>query len=263
MSVSLAMTWNPRGETERFRRFYPEFSQWYAGVAVVMPPEPDSDAMAMLESLGEVRVMTRGDWVAGRQLSLEMALAFDCDYVHYVDCDRLLRWFELHGDELRRTIDTLQMVDCLVIGRTKAAFATHPRCLTDTERITNEVFSHLLGQPLDLCAGSKAFSRSAAEFLTRNSQPSHGWCTDAEWIVLLHRAGFSIDSLLVDGLDWETADRYLSHAADTETQRRAAEAYDTDPRNWEGRVRVAQESIQAGLGAMERPLEITNRIEKL
>lgn len=254
MSVALAMTWNPRGETERFRRFYPEFSQWYAGVAVVTPPDPDPEAAEMLKSLPGVRMMAHGDWVAGRQLSLELALEFDCEYVHYVDCDRLLRWFELHPDELRRTIDVIQTVDCLVIGRTDAAFATHPRCLKDTERITNDVFSHLLGQPLDLCAGSKAFSRAAAEFLVRNSQPSHGWCTDAEWIVLLHRAGFAIDSLLVDGLDWETADRYLPHAADAETQRRAAEAYDADPQNWIGRVRVAHESIQAGLAALERPL---------
>jgi hypothetical protein len=208
----------------------------------------------MLESLPEVQVMKHYDWVVGRKHSQEMALEFDCDFVHYVDCDRLLRWFELRPDELRRTIDRLQTVDCLVIGRTEVAFATHPRCLRDTERITNDVFSHFLDQPLDLCAGSKAFSRDAAEFITRNSQPTYGWCTDAEWIVLLHRAGYSIDSLLVDGLDWETADRYLPHAADAETQRRAAEAYDTDPRNWEGRVRVAQESIQAGLAALERPL---------
>lgn len=254
MSVALAMTWNPRGETERFRRFYPEFSRWYTGVAVVTPPDPDPEAMEMLKSLPEVRLMARGDWVAGRQLSLEMALEFDCAYVHYVDCDRLLRWFELYPDELRQTIDVIQTIDCLVIGRTEAAFATHPRCLKDTERITNDVFSHLLGQRLDLCAGSKAFSRAGAEFLVRNSNPSHGWCTDAEWIVLLHRAGFTIGSLLVDGLDWETADRYLPHAADAETQRRAAEACDADPRNWEGRVRVAQESIQAGLAALERPL---------
>jgi hypothetical protein len=255
MSIALAMTWNPRGETERFLRFYPEFSRWYTGVAVITPPDPDPDAVEMLESLREVRVLTHGDWVAGRQLALDTALEFDCDFVHYVDCDRLLRWFELHQDELCQTIDRAQTVDCLVIGRTEAAFATHPRCLRDTETITNEVFSHLLGQPLDLCAGSKAFSRTAAEFLARNSQPSHGWCTDAEWIVLLHRVGFSIGSVLVDGLDWETADRYLPHAADADTQREAAEAYDTDPLNWTARVQVAHESIQAGLAAMERPIE--------
>jgi hypothetical protein len=254
MSVALAMTWNPRGETERFRRFYPEFSRWYAGVGVVTPPDPDVDALTLLESLDDMRVQMQDDWVAGRQVALDTALEFECDFVHYVDCDRLLRWFELSPDELRHTIQAAQTVHCLVIGRTEAAFATHPQCLQQTESITNDVFSHLLDQPLDLCAGSKAFSRAAAEFLTHNSQPSHGWCTDAEWIVLLHRAGFSIGTLLVDGLDWETADRYLPHAADAETQRRAAVAYDADPQNWEGRTRLARESIQAGLAALERPL---------
>ncbi len=65
MSVALAMTWNPRGETERFRRFYPEFSQWYAGVAVVTPPDPDPEAAEMLKSLPEVRMMAHGDWGRG------------------------------------------------------------------------------------------------------------------------------------------------------------------------------------------------------
>ena len=255
MTVTLTMTWNPRGETERFRRFYPEFSRWYHGVSIVTPPDPDLQAVDMLETFPEIRVLTGGDWVTGRQLALEMALGFDAEYVHYVDCDRLLRWFELYPAELRATIATIQSADCVVIGRTQAALDTHPRCLKDTEAITNEVFSNLLGQPLDLAAGSKAFSRGATEFLVRYSRPSHGWCTDAEWIVLLHRAGCSIQSLLVDGLDWETADRYLPHAADAETQRRGAEAYDADPQNWVSRVRLAHESIQAGFAAMERTLE--------
>jgi hypothetical protein len=256
MSVALAMTWNPRGETDRFRRFYPMFSRWYAGVSVVLPPDPDPEGLAMLATFPDIQVLTRGDWVAGRQLTLELALTFSCDAVHYVDCDRLLRWFELHPDELRWTVQALYTADCLVIGRTAQAFATHPLCLQQTESMTNEVFSHLLGHTLDLASGSKGFSRSAAEYLVRSSRPSQGWCTDAEWIVLLQRAGFSIGSLLVNGLDWETADRCRDQAADAETQRRAAEAYDLEPKNWEGRTRLAQETIQAGLEALKRPLEV-------
>lgn len=255
MTVALAMTWNPRGETERFRRFYPEFSRWYGGTAIVTPPDADPDALGMLAAFPEIRVSSHGDWVAGRNLALEAALAFECDFVHYVDCDRLLRWHELYPDEIRWTAQATYTADCLVIGRTDAAFATHPLCMRQTEAITNDVFSELLDQKLDLCAGSKSFSRAAAEYLVRHSQPAHGWCTDAEWIVLLKRADFAIGTLLVNGLDWETADRYQARAADAETQRAAAAAYDEDMQNWIGRTRLAHETILAGLEAMKRPLE--------
>jgi hypothetical protein len=76
--------------------------------------------------------------------------------------------------------------------------------------------------------------------------------TDTEWAVVLHRAGFQIDSILVNGLDWETADRYLPHAADPETQRRVAEEYDSKVENWEFRAKLAQDIIRAGLEAFNR-----------
>src|SRR5690554_1107847 len=117
MSVSLAMTWNPHGETERFRRFYPEFSQWYSGVSIVMPEDADPDALDMLATFPEIKVSSHSNWVEGRNLALESALTFDCDFVHYVDCDRLLRWFERLPMELQFTIQAANTAECLVIGR--------------------------------------------------------------------------------------------------------------------------------------------------
>jgi hypothetical protein len=70
---------------------------------------------------------------------------------------------------------------------------------------------------------------------------------DAEWPILLKRAGFAIDYVLADGLEWESADRHRSRAADPEEQRRAAEEYDRDPQHWAARTRVAWEIVQAAL----------------
>jgi hypothetical protein len=108
---------------------------------------------------------------------------------------------------------------------------------------------------MDLSAGSKGFSRRAAEFLMSNSPPGRALGMDSEWPVLLHRAGFRIDYIEVGGLDWESADHHQPQAANLETQRRAAEAYDQDPRHWAMRVHVAMEIVQAGLDAMQRPLK--------
>ncbi|MEP7292537.1 MAG: hypothetical protein ABI835_12185 [Chloroflexota bacterium] len=152
-------------------------------------------------------------------------------------------------------VERIPTTDCLVVGRTAAAHATHPQALQQTEKLSNGVFSHRVGRPLDFSSGSKAFSRAAGEFLLRNSTPGSVMGTDSEWIVLLKRGGFAIEQVLVDGLDWETADRYLPDAADAETQRRLATEYDADAEHWRFRVQVAQEIIDAGFAALERPLK--------
>ncbi len=252
--VCLALTWNPRGETERFRRFYPQFAPWYAGIVVSTPPNADAEALDLLRALPGVRLEARDGWESGRMVALELALETRAPYIHYVDCDRLLRWFELRPDELRQTVDVVPTADYLVIGRTPAAFATHPQALQQTEAITNAIFSHLVGQPLDLCAGSKGLSRAAAAFLLRHGDSVNGLGSDAEWVVLLQRGGFSIRGMEVEGLDWETADRYLPAAADAETQRRLAAEYDADAQHWAFRVRVARETAAAGLAAFTREL---------
>lgn len=253
------MAWHPRGETARLRRLYPVFSQWYSNIVVTLPPDSDAEALDLLQSLPNVRIEISAGWESGRFTALNLALRMGAEYVHYVDGDRLIRWCELHPDELRQTIAAVETNDYFVIGRTPAAMATHPQSLQQTEAITNAVFSHFVGQELDLCAGSKGLSRAVVEFLLANADPAQALGTDAEWVVLLHRGGFSIRGVLVDGLDWETADRYLPQAADADTQRRAAAEYDTNADRWAFRVRVAHETAQAGLAALTRRLiEETN-----
>jgi len=78
--------------------------------------------------------------------------------------------------------------------------------------------------------------------------------TDAEWPILLHRAGFTVDYLAVDGLEWESSARYEQQAGDLGTRRRAADAYDEDAQHWAFRVQVALDIVQAGLAATQRAL---------
>ncbi|HEX9028054.1 MAG TPA: hypothetical protein VF823_02690, partial [Anaerolineales bacterium] len=103
-------------------------------------------------------------------------------------------------------------------------------------------------------AGSKAFSRNAARFLVQNTTPGRALGTDGEWPVLLMRAGFEVDYVTVDGLDWESADRYQEYAAGPERQRHAAEEYDSDPQHWAARSAVALEIVEAALETSRRPL---------
>jgi hypothetical protein len=187
-------------------------------------------------------------------MALRLALDSGADFIHYADMDRLIRWVETRPDEWRRTVQFVSDADHAMMGRTAQAYRTHPNALIETEKISNSFVSYCLGQPVDVSAGSKGFSRRAAQFLMANAKPGRALGADGEWAVLLDRAGFRLCYVEVDGLDWETADRYQDRAADGDRQRQMADAYDQDASNWAARVQVALEIVQAGIDAMQRPL---------
>lgn len=209
--------------------------------------------MASLASVNQqVRASVTVDWSAGRYQALQQACETGATHIHYVDFDRLLRWVETRPQEWRQVVARLQTCECLVIGRTPAAYQTHPQALVRTEAISNLVTSALVGMSVDASAGSKAFSRPAARCILANTQPGHALGTDAEWLVVLHKAGFKLDYIEVDGLDWEIADQHQGQAAGPDRQRQVAAAYDADPQHWARRVEVALEIVQAGFAADAR-----------
>jgi hypothetical protein len=257
--VALAVTWNPRGELPRFERLLPELEQVYSGLAISFPPAANpqvTEAFTCGPYAGrpDLRVYVNPEWAGGRYMALQTALELEADFIHYADMDRLLRWAETRPEEWRQAVQALQASDCLVMGRSQTAYQTHPRCLVLTEAISNRVVSHILGREMDVSAGSKGFSRRAAEYLAAHTQPKRALGTDAEWPILLQRAGFRVDYCTVDGLDWESADRYQEQAAGAEDQRQAAERVDADPHSWEWRVQVAAEIVEVALETAAREL---------
>ena len=187
-------------------------------------------------------------------MALHQALQTPVTHIHYADMDRLLRWAETRPAEWRNAVTRIEAGDYLIMGRSAPAYATHPQALVSTEAISNRLISQLVGQALDVSAGSKGFSRRAAQFLVDQTQPGRALGADGAWTVLLHREGFRIDYLEVDGLDWETADRYQTRSADADQQQALAQAYDQDPAHWAMRVEVALEIVEAGLDAAAQEL---------
>jgi len=252
--VSLAMTYNPRGELPRLLRILPILQANYGGMVVVVPPDTAAEPVGALRERLGVGLVVSPEWSHGRYLALKGALALPGTHIQYADGDRLIRWVETRPAEWRRTVAMIPRHACLVIGRTEAAWDTHPATLRETERITTSLFSHILGQTLDISAGAKGFSREAAAFILAHSQPGRALGTDAEWVILAHRGGFPVAGVLVDGLDWETADRYQPTAADPARQYELRAAIDADPRRWAHRVAIANEIAQAGIEALGREI---------
>jgi hypothetical protein len=260
MSIVLAATWQPRGELPRLRRLLPRLEQVYTGFVVVLAPDSDREVFGALQSLdfrqssGSKIALVSPAWSAGRFMALQRALDTPCEQIHYADLDRLLRWAETRPEEWRRAAGQIGTAGCLIFGRTEAAYRTHPQALIATEAISNAVVSDLLGMPVDASAGSKGFSRPAVEYLIAHTRPRRALGTDAEWPILLNRAGFQVDYLEVDGLDWESPDQHQPAAAGRERQAALAEAYDRDPANWSHRAAVALEIVQSAQEAARRPL---------
>lgn len=253
MLITLAATWQPRGETARFVQLRPQLEQVYQHGVIAVPAQPDGTAPDQVRALvaGSAWQVVDAPRPAGsRYRALQHALhAATAGHIHYADMDRLLRWVETRPAEWRQTVTALTQSDCLIIGRTERAWQTHPQALQQTEQVINTVFSHLFGQSVDLGGGSRGFSRPSAAQLIAHSTP--GPWEDAYWPMLLHQAGVRLDYLAVDGLDWESADRHQPTAASADLQQRRAATYDADPHHWARRVQMAQEIIAAGLAVVK------------
>ena len=251
--VAVAAAWAPRGELARLQRFHPRLQNLYTHLSVSLPKDAAPDVIAALRALPNTSIVFYEGW-SGRHLVVEDALKADVEYIQYIDMDRLIRWVETRPDELAAVVQQVQTVDCLVLGRTPTAYATHPRPLVETETLPNAAFSHWFGREMDFCAGSKGLSRAAAEYILARSKHDVALSMDIEWLVYVQRAGMTWDYREVDGLDWETADRHRDVAATAEQQAALATKQANDPNEWALRVQVARDILARGLAAIDADL---------
>jgi hypothetical protein len=254
MGIALAATFDPRGEIGRLQRLYTQLQAPYFHIVISLPPKVKPDEIEQLKALPGAQVIVNTLWSRGRYTALKAAYDTSSDYIHYADLDRLIRWVETRRDEWLQIVDRVQQTDCLIIGRTEAAWATHPQVMIQVEKIINSTFSYFLGQDFDFGAGSKGFSRRAAGIILANCQPDNPLGADIEWPILLQRGGFTLEGVLVNGLDWEIPDQYQDQAADAARQRALAEAYDADVKHWQYRVGSTVEVFASGLDALKRSL---------
>ncbi len=99
-----------------------------------------------LKRIANLRIFQTTDWAGGRYAALQAALDTPADFIIYADLDRLLRWYEIHPQELQIIADQVMKTDCLIVGRSASAYQTHPKALIQTELISNAVVSYFLGR---------------------------------------------------------------------------------------------------------------------
>jgi hypothetical protein len=135
--------------------------------------------------------------------------------------------------------------DFTVLGRTERAFASHPRVQRDTEAIINTVYASVSGYAWDVTAAARGISRRAAAAIVEGChEQSIG--TDMAWpLFLQRRGGFSLGYRATEGLEFETADRYLDQVATAGGIQAWMARLDADPRRWAERLEVARVEVAA------------------
>jgi hypothetical protein len=174
-----------------------------------------------------------------RRKTLRLGLETGTSHLQMCDFDRALHWIAHYPQELEIVIADIPNYDLLVLGRTARAWATHPPYQAETEPLFNKVFALVTGLPWDVGAGSRGFSRRAAETLLALSREQTVGI-DAEWpLLLLGQDNFRANFRACEGLEFETADRFGPEIEAAGGYRAWEKEMSADPARWAFRLRVA------------------------
>jgi hypothetical protein len=227
----------------------------YAAVAIAVTPETASEVRAALAANGALLVGGGPEIGASRRAALGAAAmrapnatTLTCDF------DRWLFWRETEPDELaglEAWLDRRAPAAWLAcLGRTAAAFASHPRVQRVCESATNRALSLAAGRPLDATAGAALLRPPAVALVLAASREASN-ATDLEWPALVLRADPQrLVGRRCRGLAFETAAFYPAEIAAGGLAAWLAQTYDR-PAEWARRLRLAADSV----AALERVLE--------
>jgi hypothetical protein len=259
VSCTLATTQHdPDGRlTGQLARVVPVLTRIFNGIAIQATHASQPSALDLLRSAGAlVRQETSSEFNglpylgATRRAAVELALSLDAEFIVFCDFDRVLHWAEYHAAELAQVAASISAHDFTVLGRTERAFASHPRTQRDTEAIINHVYATSSGNTWDVTAAARGISRRAALALLEGcSDRSIG--TDVAWPLFLSRAGgFTLGYLAIEGLEFETADRYADQIAAAGGLAQWIAQIDANPQQWAFRLELARIEVESAIPYM-------------
>lgn len=222
----ICITHDPSGNTiDSFRKIYKELECIYNELFIAISEESSIDLIRTIqESNFNYQLIPKKGVAAARRAVVEFGLKGRSQYFHYCDFDRLLTWAHHYPSELIDTVKNISDHHYQILGRTNRAMNTHPEEWVETEKITNKICSIVLGQEVDITAGSCTFSRQVAEYINQYSKEQ---MTDAEWAMIAHRiAKLPVTYSAVEGLEYEEELNGIRRKI-------------TDEEKWVGRLRLS------------------------
>jgi hypothetical protein len=239
-------------------RMLPLLGSMFKAIAIQATHATQERAITLLGSAGvRVRQETTGNFIGldglgrARRATVELALQLSAPTILFCDFDRALHWAEYYPDELAQVAARLAEHDFTVLGRTERAFATHPRIQRDTESLVNHVYASVSGHAWDVTAAARGLSRRAAAAILAGC-PDESIGTDVSWPLFIECiGGLALGYIATEGLEFETADRYVGEIAAAGGLERWVARLDADPRRWIERLEIARLEIAAALPYMD------------
>ena len=176
---------------------------------VAYSPPTHPKMVKALEGLGYITVPGSESVQSVYTAALERSLLESPDHVFYIDLDRLLHWVGKYPEEYQQTRRKALEHEFTMVGRTPRAFQTHPQTQTCTEVIANLVASRVLGfkETRDMIGVCWGLSSPLVRLLLSVPQ-GDAFGFFCEWPVVAWRHSTNRAYVEVEGLEWETPDRY-------------------------------------------------------
>lgn len=244
LKTALAVTYHdPKGRlVDQIGKCLPRLNELFESVAVRASPASSLDGLDSLRGAGGVVDASPGTegGLLGRKRreAIELALCSDASLVLLCDFDRVLHWVATYPDELESTLAVSIENDMTVLGRSRRAWETHPRCMRETEAVVNQVFGSMTGRSWDVMVGARALSRRGAEEVVQNGANDR-ISVDVSWpLHALQHTDLAVAYFETEGLELETPDRITGTVASADEANDWCEAADEDPRQWIARAEL-------------------------
>lgn len=225
----------------------------YPETTIIASQDTSPDTIRALRENGcQVKTQSGKGVGEARRDALRTAIQNKFEYIHLCDLDRALHWTNTYPAELKHIKNVIPEHDFLILGRTPRAFETHPEPQKMTESLTNQVFSFIYKQPIDVNTASRGVSYKAAEVILRYSHAS-GFETDVEWpLIIKLKTNLNLGYMEVEGLEYEThikCPEEIRKAGGLQNWKRMLER---DPNEWLRRVNIARRMIETAIRTQEK-----------
>jgi hypothetical protein len=248
MSVTLAITYHdPHSRLSCLvERVLPLITATFAGVVVQASSVASARSLALFADAGAIIGRDQTEQLRGavqlgraRRAAVRLALGQRAAYILMFDGDRLLHWASTYPDEMEQVVADIPRYDFTVLGRTPRAIATHPDSQADTEQLVNRLFAGITRQAWDVMAAARGLSRRAATTILEGC-PDEGISVDVTWPLFLQKVGgFTQGYIPIEGLEFETPDRYAPEIIAAGGIDAWMARVDADPRRWAHRLNLA------------------------
>jgi hypothetical protein len=174
--------------------------------------------------------------------SIRLGLKTSATHFHFIDFDRALHWTNRFPEELENLAARISpLTGYISMIRTERAFETHPFIQRSTETPTNSIATEIIGKKVDIMSGSFALDRKTAEIVVQNSKQKN-FGIYAEILMLAFKNHQPINSLEVEGLEWETPDQF-ENEIDKEGYVAWLNKFES-PQEWQKRVNLIESSVK-------------------